>query len=234
MKTLLLNKKELCRGTWEFTLAKPADTVHQAGQHITVKLPRLLHEDPKGPQRTFTLASAPHEADWLIATRMTGSGFKKTLLDLPLNTELEVHGPMGALVRDERFPALVFLAGGIGITPFRSMVQDLHHKALSVEAHLFYANRSLDSAAYHDLFIGLAGQSFFAYIPTLNDEPDAAWRGERRILGMELLQAHLTELDAYAFYLCGPPGLVTDLTAQLQGGGVNKERIFSESFWGYP
>ncbi|OPZ70580.1 MAG: Phenol hydroxylase P5 protein [bacterium ADurb.Bin478] len=234
MKTLLLNKKEICRGTWEFTLAKPADAVHQAGQHITVKLPRLLHEDPKGPQRTFTLASAPHEADWLLATRMTGSGFKKTLLDLSLNTEVEVSGPMGGLVRDERSAALVFLAGGIGITPFRSMVLDLHHKVLGVKVHLFYANRSLDSAAYHNLFTGLAEQPFFTYIPTLNDEPDAAWHGERRILGMELIHAHLTELDAHAFYLCGPPGLVTDLTSRLQTAGVNKERIFSESFWGYP
>lgn len=234
MKTLLLNKKELCRGTWEFTLAKPAETVHQAGQHITVKVPQLLHQDPKGPLRTFTLASAPHEADWLIATRMTGSGFKKTLLDLPLNTEVEVNGPMGALVRDERFPALVFLAGGIGITPFRSMVLDLHHTAPSIHVHLFYANRSLDSAAYHDLFVGLAAQNFFSYIPTLNDEPDAAWPGERRALGIELLKAHLMEWEAFAFYLCGPPGLVMDLTAQLQAAGVNKERIFSESFWGYP
>ncbi|NLP11086.1 FAD-dependent oxidoreductase [bacterium] len=234
MKTLLLNRKELCRSTWEFTLAKPADTLHQAGQHITVKLPRLLHEDPKGPQRTFTLASAPHENDWLIATRMTGSGFKKTFLDLPLNTELEVNGPMGALVRDERFPALVFLAGGIGITPFRSMVQDLHHKGLGVDVHLFYSNRSIDSAAYHHLFAELAEQTFFTYIPTLNDEPDAAWRGERRILGIELIQSHLTNLNAFAFYLCGPPGLVTDLTNQLHTGGVNKERIFSEFFWGYP
>ena len=148
MKTLLLNKKEICRGTWEFTLAKPADAVHQAGQHITVKLPRLLHEDPKGPQRTFTLASAPHEADWLLATRMTGSGFKKTLLDLSLNTEVEVSGPMGGLVRDERSAALVFLAGGIGITPFRSMVLDLHPGS-SASRYISFAC-SLDSCRYHN------------------------------------------------------------------------------------
>jgi ferredoxin-NADP reductase len=234
MTTNLLARKEICRGTWEFTLAKPAGVEYRAGQNINLKLPVLLHEDHKGPRRTFTLASAPHEEHWMIATRMTGSGFKKTLLELPLQTELEYLGPTGSLTVQDGFSSHVFLAGGIGITPFRSMVLDLLSQPTPVTAFLFYANRNRDSIAYHDLFLDQASRRTFNYIPTLNDEPDSAWTGERRILGIELLQHYLKNLDQHAYYICGPPALVADLSSLLHSSGVVKERIFSESFWGYP
>lgn len=234
MTTTLLHRKEICHGTWEFTLAKPKGVSFKAGQHINIKLPELLFEDPKGPRRTFTLASAPHEENWLIATRMTGSGFKKTLLHLPLPVELEFLGPMGTFYRDERWSSLIFLAGGIGITPFRSMIVDLYHNSWPAHVGLFYANRNQASIAYHELFSQLTSVPNFHYVPTLNAEPDQSWSGERRMLGLELLQSLLPDMGQQVFYLCGPPALISDLTAALQSAGITSERILSESFWGYP
>jgi ferredoxin-NADP reductase len=232
MNITLLDRKEICRATWEFALSKPDGLNFKPGQHINIKLPHLLHEDPKGPRRTFSLTSAPHESNWLIATRMTGSGFKKTLLDLPLGTELEFLGPMGTMTADEKARGLVFLAGGIGITPFRSITLDLLHRSSSVKTVLFYANRDQMSSAYHSLFSGLATDRFH-YVPTLSEEADPSWSGERRMLGLDLLQSYLPDLQQPTYYLCGPPALVTDLIQLLQTGGVHKESIVSESFWGY-
>jgi ferredoxin-NADP reductase len=234
MTTALLSRKELCTGTWEFTLAKPAGIAFLAGQHINLRLPYLIHEDARGGRRTFTLASAPHEEHWLIATRMTGSGYKKTLLELPLGSALHLEGPMGSLTCRDDSSTGVFLAAGIGITPFRSMTLDIMHQARPTPIKLFYGNRNRSSAAYHDLFLQQSRQTHFTYIPTFNHEPDASWHGERRSLGQELVQSHLTDVQQPLYYLCGPPALVADLLTMLQSLHVKKEKILTESFWGYP
>jgi len=231
----LTGHREIARGTFEFHFEKPAGFTFTAGQNINLKLPELRHEDPKGPRRTFTIASAPHEQGVLIATRNTGSGYKKTLLELSPGSLCEYLGPQGRFVLGPGEKNVVLLAGGIGITPFRSQLLHLEENGVWPLTRLIYGNADLAGAAYHDLFVRLSGENeHFFYIPTMaNLQPDDPWTGERRMMDGEMIRHHVEDWREAVFYLCGPPPMVSAITGQLQSMGVAAEKIRSESLYGY-
>ncbi len=231
MTITLEHRQEIARDTWEFLFSKPTTASALAGQNINMKVPELLYPDRKGPRRTFTLASSPQEERWRIATRITGSGFKQTLLEMPLGSACEYIGPRGDMTLRPEAAALVFIAGGIGITPFRSMAlawQETPRQPLT----LFYANSDLAGMAYRTLFSEMDDQRF-TFVPTLTGEKQSTWSGETRPLSVGLFKEHVAELTKPVFYLAGPPAMVTDLTAALRNNGVPENQILSESFFGY-
>lgn len=234
-KTKLIDRQEITDSTLEFHLERPSGFQYQAGQHINIKLSNLLFEDKKGPRRTFTLSSAPHEKALHVTTRLTGSGFKRTVLEGPLQ-EVEFIGPRGELVLDEASPA-VFIAGGIGITPFRSMVLDVLQRGVSQSMTLLYSNRHPNAAAYHDMFEILQQEhpQQFTYVPTMPElkEQKTEWQGETRLITGDFIRDYVTDLSRAIFYLCGPPNMVKSIQDLLESEGIDPPRIKSESFWGY-
>jgi len=231
-----LDRYHVAENTMAFEFEKPEDFTFLAGQHLSLALPELMYEDERGEFRTFTISAAPHAKTLLITTRMTGSGFKKTLAEMPLKTEVSINGPMGEMVLDENAPA-VFLAGGIGITPFRSMLLESLHVGQKVPMTLLYSNRNPDVAAFHSLFVHLANMQLenFTYVPTLTeDDPrNKKWTGERRLFTSDLIHDYVSNVDECIFYMGGPPTLVDTVTKTLSDMGIDDERIRSESFWGY-
>src|SRR5436190_18570665 len=121
----LRRREPVAERTLAFYFDKPAGFSHDAGQNVMLSLIEPPAMDAYGTSRPFTLASAPHEPELMIATRMRNSAFKRALAAAPAGMKLALEGPAGVMVlhADARRPA-VFLAGGIGITPFRSMALD--------------------------------------------------------------------------------------------------------------
>ncbi len=232
ISTTLIDRQIIAEQTLEISLERPDDFDFRAGQHINIKLTELLFEDKKAGRRTLTIASAPAEDKLILATRNTGSGFKETLAKGPLQS-VQLIGPSGHFLRDETRPA-VFLAGGMGITPFRSLVLDAVNSGINQPITLFYSNRSIDTAAYHELFVRTAIEhpTIFTYVPTITGETNS-WNGERRRIDIDFIKKHISDLTAVTFYVCGPPGMVTGMIDILKENGVDQERILSESFWGY-
>jgi ferredoxin-NADP reductase len=234
MKQLMFKeKREIARKTIEFHFEKPQDLMHIPGQAINISLPELHYPDEKGPQRTFTIASAPREEDLFVTTRNTGSGFKKTLAELSSGTVVEYSGPMGSFTLDLQFPA-VFIAGGIGITPFHSILFDDLESKYDFALVLLYSNSTLDRAAYHDEFEKLQqkGSFDFRYILTLT-RADFSWQGERRRIDIDFIGNYVPDLSQSYFYVCGPPGLVQETTRILKTADIAEEKIRFEAFWGY-
>lgn len=221
--------------TLQITLKRPNTFDFQAGQNVTMKLDALTYEDKRGPQRTFTIASAPHEENLTFTTRKTGSGFKRTLEEGTLE-RIELFGPRGEMVRNPDKTA-VMIAGGIGITPFRSMILDAVHKKNETPVLLIYANPTLERCVYHDLFTGLDQDDsiHFNYVPTLTnlERIPADWNGEQGRVDSDFIKHHVPEYNETIFYLCGPPQMVNDLESELKKHSVDSEQIRSESFWGY-
>ncbi|RPI03048.1 MAG: FAD-dependent oxidoreductase [Calditrichaeota bacterium] len=219
----------------EILLQKPKSFQFQAGQHLYLKLNKLLYDDRKGQRRTFTIASAPFESELRLATRLTGSGFKRTLMEMT-DSQVEIMGPKGEMVLDTSFPA-IFIAGGIGITPFRSMVLEGLKMTTISSMTLLYSNPRLETAVYHDLFTELASfhSKRFYYYPTLTAQADqdASWRGERRRLDHVFIRDYVPPLGQVKYYLCGPQTLVQTLMDSLLHENVRAENIRSEIFWGY-
>ena len=117
-QTKLKSREEIAEGTMAFHLEKPAGFQFQAGQYLDITLINPPETDSQGVVRTFSIASAPYENELLVATRMRNSAFKRVLATIPLRTELKLDGPMGSFTPQELARPAVFLAGGIGITPF--------------------------------------------------------------------------------------------------------------------
>src|SRR5215472_15833099 len=124
-ETTLKNNETVAEGTMAFQFAKPAGFVFKPGQSMNVSIIDPPETDAKGNARTFSIVSAPHESELVIATRMRDTAFKRVLKAMPAGGRVSLRGPAGLFTLDpaDSRPA-VFLAGGIGVTPFASMLRD--------------------------------------------------------------------------------------------------------------
>lgn len=230
----LKERRLIAEDTLEFVLQRPDAFDFQAGQNVNLKLSDLPFEDKRHGRRMLTIASPPRDPDLVFATRLTGSGFKRTLHEGPLQ-EIELFGPRGQLVRDADKPA-VFIAGGIGITPFKSMVLDAIDRSLAQRTTLLYSNKRPANAAYHQMFVELENNNSqrFVYAPTMTGLQEGDnWQGEKRRIDAGFVHDHVPDFNNVAFYVCGPPKMVDAIVEMLKNENVTQERILSESFWGY-
>ena len=231
-----LGAEPLAEGTRGFRFAKPEGFAFRAGQAVNVTLLEPPETDGKGNSRTFSLVTAPHEPTIAIATRMRDTAFKRVLGSLAPGTPVKVRGPMGTftLPDDPARPA-VFLAGGIGITPFVSM---LRHEAKAGSARprlLVYSNRRPEDAPFLDELQALAGGPFRLVATMTEMERSArAWTGERAMVDAAFLARHLPGGGPTAVhYLAGPPAMVAALRALLKDSGVADADIRTDEFFGY-
>jgi ferredoxin-NADP reductase len=224
----LRRRASVAEGTLAFYFDKPAGFSYEAGQNAFFSLVDPPEDDASGPSRPFTFASAPHESELMIATRMRDSAFKRILGSAPPGTRVEMEGPAGVMVlhEDASRPA-VFLAGGIGITPFRSIALDAAQRKLPHPMLLFYSNRRPEDAAFlAELEALQAHNRNFRLIPTMT----AAQSGR---LSRELLARHLPDPRAPVYYFAGPPGMAMAMQSMLRDLGVSEADMRSEEFYGY-
>src|SRR6185295_15233160 len=144
-----------------------------------------------GDSRTFSLVSAPHEPQLTVATRMRDSAFKRTLKEASPGLAVQIDGPAGLMVlhEDAKRPA-VFLAGGIGITPFLSMARDAAHRRLPHHIVLLYANRRPQDAAFLDELRALETRNPNYRLVATMSQPPADWKGETGQIDRPMLERH--------------------------------------------
>lgn len=225
MKAELVQKREEVAGVWTFEFEAEEPVTWQAGQYMRYKI-----EDPSPDERKvdrfFTIASAPYEGRLQITTRIDpekGSTFKKDLLKLEVGQEIEAAGPMGAFRVEDSSKELVFIAGGIGITPFRSILLDLDHKNLPINVTLLYANRNEDIVFKEEL------DKLIEKHPTLKIK----YVLDPEKITEEVIKANVPDLQTPVFYLSGPEPMVKAFGPMLEGMGVSEGNINTDFFPGY-
>jgi ferredoxin-NADP reductase len=233
----LIRREAIAKGTMALYFEKPPGFEFQAGQHASFFLPGASGAEAGDVKRTFTIASAPHEPDIMIATRMGRSAFKQALEGLPVRAEMRVGKPHGQMVlhEDATRPA-VFLAGGIGITPMRSMLFDAVHRELPHRLFLFYSVRRPEEAPFLEELRNLEVQHpAFTLTVTVTDplSPGVEWKGEQGYIRGEMLRAKLLDIVNSHYYLAGPPQMVEEMYVVLEEAGVHSDNIRSEEFSGY-
>lgn len=143
----------------------------------------------------FSLASAPDEGLLLVATRMRDTAFKRVLGTMPIGSQVKIEGPFGNLVlHNDQARAGVFLAGGIGITPFRSILLRAAREHLPHRLFLFYANRRPEDAPFLQELDALQRLNpSYIFIPTMTDmsRSHRPWQGETGVINQEMLAKHL-------------------------------------------
>lgn len=143
----LKTRSEVAERTLEFRFDKPPGMTFKAGQFMDLTLIDPPETDAEGNTRGFSINSAPDDPELTFTTRLRDTAFKRGLQTMPLGAEIKVEGPFGNLTlhNDPSRPA-VLLAGGIGITPFRSIVRRAAHEKLPHRIFLFYSNRRPEDA----------------------------------------------------------------------------------------
>ncbi|HKW88795.1 MAG TPA: FAD-dependent oxidoreductase [Candidatus Acidoferrales bacterium] len=230
-------RKEIAQGTMGFWMERPGGFEFKPGQAMEVKLIDPPETDSEGNARAFSIASAPHEPDLLVATRMRDTAMKRCLEKLVPGATVELDGPFGDLKLHTRAsrPA-VFLAGGIGITPFRSMVVDAAKNHLPHKIWLIYSNRRPEDAAFlEDLQRAEKENPNFKLVTTMTEMEKASqpWAGKRGFVDKKMIEDAVGDMAAPIFYMAGPPGMLNAMHKLLLEAGVNEDDIRAEEFAGY-
>lgn len=207
------------------------------GQFVRVTLTNPPYEDAKGNSRSFSIASAPSEPFLLLAVRLTGSAFKRSLAEMPLDTPVNMTGPYGAFVLDANSNGPVTLfAGGIGITPFRSMIKDALDRPSPRPLTLLYANRTPEDAAFLDELLAWqrdASQFRLVAVMTQPEKSRQEWTGPTGHVNAAMLRETLSDFSWQDCYVAGPPRFVAGITQALTETGVRPEQIHEDEFIGY-
>ena len=234
---LTLRRRELVADrTMAFHFAKPEQFQFKAGQTLDFTLLNPPETDAEGNIRTFSIASAPQDEAIVIATRLRDTAFKRVLSSMPIGTAVQADGPGGSftLHQNATKPA-VFLTGGIGITPFRSMIRDAVTRKLGHALWLFYSNNRPEDAAFLDELQQLAQTTASLHVvPTMTDLSKSArqWQGATGLIDREMISSRLP-LEGPRYYIAGPPAMVIAMREMLAGAGVQDDDIRSEEFAGY-
>ena len=233
----LIRREEVAEGTMAFHFEKPSGFHFKAGQSADVTLTDPPETDAEGNTRTFSIASAPFENELVFTTRMRDTAFKRSLKKVPLATGVKIGSAAGSftLHKNPAKPA-VFLAGGIGITPFLSIVQQADHDRLPHKLYLFYSNRRPEDAAFLDALQTLETTNpNFRLICTMTEmsKSNKEWKGETVLIDKEMLSRHLSILQGPIYYIAGPPTMVAAMREMLVSAGVDEDDIRAEEFAGY-
>ena len=238
LQETLVRREEIARATWAFTLDLAGQEFSfRAGQTIDLTFPDPPYQDASGNRRTFSLAAAPGRDHLLVATRVRGSAFKRSLVEAPRGTGLEIEGPFGSFTLPQRATSLVMLAGGIGVTPFRAMVEDAIERRLEHSLLLIHSNRTPEETPFlEELLSWSRSHPRFVYRPTMTQSTNSAkpWAGGRRRVDRELLDDLLpADRNGPLYYVAGPERFVKGVVDTLASVNVSEDRIRFEEFPGY-
>lgn len=233
----LENRKEVAERTMAFQFDKAAGWTFKAGQFIDITLPNPPETDAEGNTRGFSIASAPEEAFLMVTTRLRDTAFKRSLKSVPLGTQVKIEGPFGNLtLHNNTARPCVLVAGGIGITPFRSILVRAAIEKLAHRIFLFYSNHRPEDAAFLDELEALQKRNpNFHMIATMTDmdKSHRPWQGETGLIDQAMISRYLKGVENAIYYIAGPPGMVKGLHSVLNSSGVDDDDIRTEEFAGY-
>lgn len=233
----IIHRELVAHETLAVQLERPDGFTCAAGQYVDLTVLNAADRDALGPTRSLSIASAPGSVTLELVMRVRDTAFKRNLATAPIGTELHLEGPLDDLgLRPGEDREMVFIAGGVGIAPFMSVIRDATACGGALRATLFYSNRRPEDAAYLDE-LWHAGERLrgFRFIPVMTQAHASArsWRGETNRLGIDLLRRYLPSLDGRAYYLVGGPSLISELRRSLIGAGVPDADIGLELYAGY-
>lgn len=234
MKAIIKEKREVADQTLQVTFQTEEDITFQPGQYMDVVLINPPYDDAKGPKRHFSIVNSPNEKRTLmLTTRLRDSAFKKSLKELPIGTEVDIHHIGGTFVLpQETKKPIVWIAGGIGITPFMSMIKFIQEENLSYNITLIYSNRNSQSSVFLEELQKIAEiNPNFKLILTMTDDPN--WNQEKRKIDGQFIKDYVSDPNNVTYMVVGPPGMVEAVVSVLKDIGVGKDNIMFENFTGY-
>lgn len=232
MKAIVVSKKEVARATLQIELKPEEPMDFLPGQYMDLILIDPPYQDVRGPKRHFSITNSPNHNETLtMTTRLRDSAFKKTLQEMPIGGEIEIHHIGGKFTLPEDINKnYVFIAGGIGITPFMSMLRYIKDNHMDYKITLIYSNRDKESTPFFEELSAIDNPNL-RIIFTMTEDPN--WTGEKRRVDASFIKEYLSKPNSYIYYMAGPPPMVEAVTQELKQAGVQGQNIITENFTGY-
>src|SRR3989338_1410606 len=224
-----LKKEQVAKETSSFFFKRPAHLDFLPGQFMRLTLD-ILQPDERGNSRFFSIASSPTEKDYLmITTRSNHSAFKKTLFTLAIETKVGIAAPYGVFtLKPEETAPHVFLAGGIGVTPFRSMIRYASDMGLNIPITLFTSFRTVEDVIFQKELREIADRrSWFKLVETITqpEKLTSSWQGNLGRIDEQFIKKNVFNFSSSLFYLAGPPAMVDVMISIVKSLGVDDQRI---------
>jgi ferredoxin-NADP reductase len=233
----LTERKEVARDTIQFHFDTTGTGFgFKAGQYVNIGLIDPPFTDIRGNSRSMSVSSSPQDSGFFeTAMRITGSAYKRNLSTLPLGTKMKIYGPLGHFILPETTEKpVVFLAGGIGITPMRSMIKYATQTKSDQEIYLFYSNKTKEDTTFlTDLEEFAQENTRFHLLPTLTDEVGKDWKYLHGFIDKKMIINHLPDIHNAIYYTAGPEGMVLAMKEMLHSMNIYPENIVLEQFSGY-
>lgn len=238
LKLPLAERDEIARDTLSFRFDLGSEKLpFEPGQHVSLEMTDMPRGDKDEDERTFSIASSPESPHLMVATRMRDSAFKRSLAEIDLGTELEIDGPHGSFVLDpDSDRPVTMFAGGIGVTPFRSMIRHELENGSGRRLTLVWSNRTPEDAPFLDEMQRWSREhDNFRLVATMTqaDRSVRGWDGKTGRVDREFLEDVLDDLPAAVCYVAGPPGFVQSVGDALVEAGVKRSDVRDDAFEGY-
>lgn len=224
MKLRLTEKKQEVPNVCSFIWQPSKKVTWQPGQYLHYELPQPTADD-RGIERFFTISSAPFERHIMLTTRFDtqrSSTFKKALFALNEGDQVKAGEPRGEFLVDPDASRHIFIAGGIGVTPYRSMLLQLEHEGQPLNVDLLYANRD-ENFVFGDLFAEL-------------EKKYPEFKVIRFVAGRKITEKDIKQYlddESIIFYISGPRPMVESYQHMIEDLEVHPERIKTDYFPGY-
>jgi len=212
-----------------FRFQKPASFDHKPGQFMYIK----IKSETKELLKHFTISSSPSEDHLEFTKKLTGSDFSNALDALKVGDKAGINGPFGFFTFEGEFEKIGILTGGIGITPFRSMVRYCTDKQMATNIVLLYGNHCEKDIVFKKEFKEIQGQNKnFKVVFTLS-EPDEGWTGRKGRINLDMVKTEIPDYKERFFYTAGPPPLVEAMNNLLKELNLPPDQVKKEDFPGY-
>lgn len=237
-KLPFLRKEQITHDVWSFFFDRSGvDFDFLPGQYTRMTLPHPAPDD-RGTTRHFTIASSPtRKGEIMITTKVIESTFKKSLFDLTPGQEVEIYGPMGKFILDIDDPTpKVFLAGGIGLTPFHSMLKFAAEKQYLAPLYLFVSFSTVSQMVFYNELMEIENKNpnmQVIYTITRSEESPTIWEGETGRISIEMIRKYVPDTTKIMFSFTGPMEFTNSMESMLLNAGVSEEQIKKEIFSGY-
>jgi ferredoxin-NADP reductase len=235
-KAKFIGREKLAAEVTVFHIEKPDSFRFLAGQYCLVSVPDIGFQDDRGLRRPFSISSSPLEKELLFVTKVSGSALKRTMVEMPPGTAITLGQPYGSLTLPENTATpLAFLAGGVGIAPFRSLCRYATDAATGHAITLFYSSRTPEETPFLDELTAMPGQnSRLRVVPTMTRvaEGPARWSGLTGRLSAEMIKGQCAAWESAEYYIAGPPVMADAMKQTLEEMHIPQGRIKIELFTG--
>lgn len=213
-----------------FRFPRPAEFTFKAGQYMSV----TIHSGDKKLMHPFSISSSPTEKEYIDFTKkFTTNEYSLVLKTLKSGDWARIDGPYGTFTFEGEYPKIAMLTGGIGITPFRSIIKYSTDVKLDANIVLFYGCRTPGDIAFKDELIQMQGQNKNIRLLFTVNEPNSDWKGLVGNINIDLVKKELPDYKERVYYACGPPGMVTAMKNLVKELGLPDTQFKYEAFAGH-